>query len=52
MQICAIGGLTAENSGIVIEAGADLCAVVSDILALDVDQVVARVETWAKLFDQ
>ncbi|MDQ8934418.1 thiamine phosphate synthase [Acinetobacter rudis] len=48
--ICAIGGLTVENAAEVIAAGADLCAVISDILALSVEQIPSRVEAWAKLF--
>lgn len=50
IPICAIGGLTVENSQAVIEAGADSCAVVSDILGLDVAHIPQRVEAWAKLF--
>ena len=51
VPICAIGGLTVENSQAVIDAGADSCAVVSDILGLDVAQIPERVEAWAKLFN-
>lgn len=50
VPICAIGGLTVENSQAVVKAGADSCAVVSDILGLDVAQIPQRVEAWAKLF--
>lgn len=50
VPICAIGGLTVENSAAVIAAGADLCAVISDILALSVEQIPSRVEAWAQLF--
>lgn len=50
IPICAIGGLTVENSSVVINAGADMCAVISDVLALDVDDVAKRVEAWAALF--
>ena len=50
LPICAIGGLTVENSQAVIEAGADLCAVISDILALSVENIPARVAAWAQLF--
>lgn len=50
IPICAIGGLTVENSSVVINAGADMCAVISDVLALDVDDVAKRVEAWAELF--
>ncbi|MBF7682900.1 thiamine phosphate synthase [Acinetobacter sp. B5B] len=51
LPICAIGGLTVENSQNVIHAGADLCAVVSDILAQDVCDIATRVNAWANLFN-
>ncbi|MEC8887254.1 MAG: thiamine phosphate synthase [Pseudomonadota bacterium] len=51
IPICAIGGLTAENSQAVITAGADLCAVVSDILGLETNQIPQRVQAWSKLFN-
>lgn len=51
VPICAIGGLTVENAQAVIDAGADSCAVVSDILGLDVAHIPQRVEAWAKLFN-
>ena len=50
VPICAIGGLTVENSGEVIEAGADLCAVISDILNRPMSAVPARIEEWSDLF--
>jgi len=50
VPICAIGGLTVENSKAVIESGADLCAVISDILGLPVPEIPARVHAWAALF--
>ena len=50
LPICAIGGLTVENSALVISKGADLCAVISDILALNVADIPSRVHTWAQLF--
>jgi thiamine-phosphate pyrophosphorylase len=50
VPICAIGGLTVENSAAVIAAGADLCAVISDILALNVADIPSRVHAWAQLF--
>lgn len=50
LPICAIGGLTVENSALVITAGADLCAVISDILALNVADIPSRVHAWAQLF--
>ncbi|EJB8536594.1 thiamine phosphate synthase [Acinetobacter baumannii] len=50
LPICAIGGLNVENSKPVIEAGADLCAVISDILGRSTAEIPARVQAWAKLF--
>ncbi|MEH1709230.1 thiamine phosphate synthase [Acinetobacter pittii] len=50
LPICAIGGLTVENSKPVIEAGADLCAVISDILGRSTAEIPARIQAWAQLF--
>lgn len=50
IPICAIGGLTVENSKEVIKSGADLCAVISDILALSIEEIPARVAEWAQIF--
>ena len=50
LPICAIGGLTVENSKPVIDAGADLCAVISDILGRSTAEIPARVQAWAQLF--
>lgn len=50
VPICAIGGLTVENAQSVIASGAALCAVISDILALPVEKIPARVNAWATLF--
>ncbi|CEI50727.1 MULTISPECIES: thiamine phosphate synthase [Acinetobacter] len=50
VPICAIGGLTVENSAPVIEAGADLCAVISDILGRTLSGVTVRTQEWADLF--
>ncbi|MGE9755978.1 thiamine phosphate synthase [Acinetobacter baumannii] len=50
LPVCAIGGLTVENSKPVIEAGADLCAVISDILGRSTAEIPARVQAWAQLF--
>ncbi|MFV5584448.1 thiamine phosphate synthase [Acinetobacter oleivorans] len=50
LPICAIGGLTVENSKSVIGAGADLCAVISDILGRSTAEIPARVQAWAQLF--
>ncbi|WP_336147527.1 thiamine phosphate synthase [Acinetobacter soli] len=50
VPICAIGGLTVENAQVVIEQGADLCAVISDILGRPVENIPARIQAWAALF--
>lgn len=50
VPICAIGGLTVENAQVVIEQGADLCAVISDILGRPVEDIPARIQAWAALF--
>ena len=50
VPICAIGGLTVENSAPVIEAGADLCAVISDVLGRSMSTVGQRVYDWSELF--
>lgn len=50
LPICAIGGLNVENSKPVIEAGADLCAVISDILGRSTAEIPVRVQAWAQLF--
>lgn len=50
VPICAIGGLTVENSSVVIDAGADLCAVISDILGQSLSGVSVRTHEWADLF--
>ncbi len=50
VPICAIGGLTVENSQSVIEEGADLCAVISDILRRPMHTVAQRVYDWSALF--
>ncbi|WP_212515452.1 thiamine phosphate synthase [Acinetobacter soli] len=50
VPICAIGGLTVENAQVVIEQGADLCAVISDILGRPVQDIPARIQAWAALF--
>lgn len=50
VPICAIGGLTVENGAEVIAAGADLCAVVSDVLGRSMSVVGQRVYDWSELF--
>jgi thiamine-phosphate pyrophosphorylase len=52
VPICAIGGLTVENGAEVIAAGADLCAVISDILDRPMHTVGQRVYDWSELFSQ
>lgn len=52
VPICAIGGLTVENGAEVIAAGADLCAVISDVLGRSMSAVGQRVYDWSELFDQ
>ena len=51
VPICAIGGLTVENSKIVIESGADYCAVISDILGRPMNAIPERLDEWSALFD-
>ena len=50
VPICAIGGLTVENGAEVIAAGADLCAVISDVLGGSMSVVAQRVYDWSELF--
>jgi thiamine-phosphate pyrophosphorylase len=50
VPICAIGGLTVENSSEVITAGADLCAVISDILGRPMNAIPERLDEWSALF--
>lgn len=50
VPICAIGGLTVENSKIVIESGADYCAVISDILGRPMNLIPDRLDEWSALF--
>lgn len=50
VPICAIGGLTVENGKEVIVAGADLCAVISDVLGGPMHTVAQRVYDWSELF--
>ena len=51
VPICVIGGLTVENSQPVIDAGVDLCAVVSDVLDRPMHTVAQRVYDWSALFN-
>ena len=50
VPLCAIGGLTVENSKDVIESGADYCAVISDILGLPMNAIPERLDEWSSLF--
>ena len=50
VPICAIGGLTLENGKEFIEAGAHLCAVISDVLGRSMSTVGQRVYDWSELF--
>ena len=50
VPLCAIGGLTVENSSEVIESGADYCAVISDILGLPMHAIPERLDEWSALF--
>src|SRR5690606_4202107 len=50
VPLCAIGGLTVENSKEVIESGADYCAVISDILGLPMNAIPERLDEWSALF--
>ena len=50
VPICAIGGLTVENSKIVVESGADYCAVISDILGRPMHAIPERLDEWSALF--
>lgn len=50
VPLCAIGGLTVENSKVVIESGADYCAVISDILGLPMYAIPKRLDEWSALF--
>jgi thiamine-phosphate pyrophosphorylase len=48
LPLCAIGGITAERAGPLIEAGADMLAVISDIFAAD--DIEAAAGWYAPLF--
>lgn len=49
LPICAIGGLSAENSQPLVSAGVDLFAVVGDVFNLPVDQIAQRVQAWDRM---
>jgi thiamine-phosphate pyrophosphorylase len=48
VPLCAIGGITAENARSVVEAGADLLAVISDLFFAD--DVALQAHRYAKIF--
>lgn len=46
VPVCAIGGITADNGGPLVEAGADMLAVISDVFAAqDIDAAARRYVT-------
>jgi thiamine-phosphate pyrophosphorylase len=48
VPLCAIGGVTVDNVPRLIEAGADLAAVISDLF--DAPDIAARARAYAKIF--
>lgn len=48
VPLAAIGGITLQNAPLVLEAGADLLAVVSDLF--DAPDITARARSYARLF--
>jgi len=48
VPLCAIGGITLENARRVVEAGADLLAVISDLFFAD--DVASQAHRYAKVF--
>lgn len=50
VPIAAIGGITIATAGAVIDAGADLVAVIGDLFGSD--DVAARARVFARLFEQ
>ena len=48
VPLCAIGGITLENAPRLVEAGADLLAVISDLF--DAPDITARARQYARLF--
>ena len=49
LPICAIGGLSVENSQPLVQLDIDLLAVVGDILNLPFNDIEARMAAWQKL---
>lgn len=48
VPVAAIGGITLENAPTVVQAGADLLAVISDLF--DTDDIAGRARAYGKLF--
>lgn len=48
VPVAAIGGITLENAPTVVQAGADLLAVISDLF--DTDDIAGRAHAYGKLF--
>lgn len=48
VPLAAIGGITLENAPTVVQAGADLLAVISDLF--DTDDIAGRARAYGKLF--
>ncbi len=49
LPICAIGGLTVENSQPLVDLEIDLLAVVGDILNLNLNDIPTRMAAWQKV---
>lgn len=50
MPSCAIGGITAENAPLLLKAGADLLAVITDLFTAS--DIAARAATYHHLFEE
>lgn len=50
IPVCAIGGITAENAGELIQKGADMTAVISDVW--QAEDIGARCQAYKDLFDE
>ncbi|MEY2863071.1 MAG: hypothetical protein RLY58_778 [Pseudomonadota bacterium] len=51
VPVCAIGGLSVENSQPLVDCGIHLYAVVGDVLGVPVNHVSSRVQQWQALLD-
>jgi thiamine-phosphate pyrophosphorylase len=49
VPLCAIGGITLDNAPQVVEAGADLLAVITDLF--DAPDITARARQYARLYE-